>query len=313
LKLVSIVRANLFALIAASSVGFWSVPIAAQSSGPQNPPAQPQSTGETDLINADRPGIADGSTVIGAKTFQIESGVQAEFRRSEESREHTIFVPTLLRFGINSRWEARIEGNTFTRVTTFDSGNATGHTSGFAPTSIGFKYHIYNSNGDRQISLGTIVRFFPEWGSKEFRMQHATGDFRLAADWDVASSSKLSVNPNIGVGRYEDDQGRLFTAGLFAVTLNYLPTKKLNPFIDLGVQFPEASNGLAAAILDGGVAYIIGHNFQLDASIGTRVHGETAPRPFLAFGVSWRAKPSHGEHESDSGRMLPQHLYTNSK
>ena len=261
------------------------------------PTVSAQSANEPDLINADRPGIADGSTVVGPGTFQIESGIQEEFRRSGNDREHTFFIPTLLRFGIDGHWEVRIEGNTFTRVTTFDS--ASNHTSGFAPVSLGLKYHIYDSNNDRQLSLGTIVRIFPKWGSKEFRMQHATGDVRLAADWDFASSPKLSVNPNIGVGRYEDDQGRLFTAGLFAVTLNYLPTKKLNPFIDLSVQFPEASNGPATAILDGGVAYIIGHNFQLDASIGTRVHGETAPRPFLAFGVSWRAKPSHGDRWSN--------------
>jgi hypothetical protein len=66
----------------------------------------------------------------------------------------------------------------------------------------------------------------------------------------------------------------------------------------LGAQFPEAKNGKTAAILDSGVAFIIGHNLQLDASIGTRVHGETAPRPFVAFGVSWRAKLSHEEQSS---------------
>ena len=252
-----------------------------------------QSAGEPDLINPDRPGIADGSTVIGAKTFQLESGIQEEFRRSGDSREHTLFVPMLLRFGINRHWEARIEGNTFTRITTFDSANSTSHTSGFAPISMGFKYHIYNSNGDHQISLGTIVRVFPAWGSKEFRLQHVTWDVRLAADWNLAPSLKLSVNPNIGVGRYEDDKGRLFTAGLFAITLNYLPNKKLNPFIDLGVQSPEANNGKAAAILDGGVAYIIGRNIQIDASIGTGAHGETPPQPFLGFGISWRLKPFH--------------------
>src|SRR5882724_1100097 len=156
-------------------------------------------------------------------------------------------------------------------------GSSLSHTSGFAPISRGFKYHIYNSNGDHQISLGTIVRVFPAWGSKEFRLQHVTWDVRLAADWNLAPSLKLSVNPNIGVGRYEDDKGRLFTAGLFAITLNYLPNKKLNPFIDLGVQSPEANNGKAAAILDGGVAYIIGLNIQIDVSIGTGAHGLRPP------------------------------------
>jgi hypothetical protein len=157
--------------------------------------------------------------------------------------------------------------------------------------SLGFKYHIYNSKGCHQFSLGTIGRVFPTWGSKEFRAQHTTGDIRLAGDWDFAP--KLSLNPNIGVGRYEDDQGQPFTAGLLATTVNYLPAKRFNPFVDVGVQFPEAKHGPASAILDSGVALIIGQNLQLDASIGTRVHGKTGPHPFLAFGISWRAKFVH--------------------
>lgn len=251
--------------------------------------AQSQSADDQDLINADRPGIADGSTVVGAKTFQLESGVQEEFRRSGDVREHTFFAPTLLRFGISSQFEARIEGNTFTRVSTIVSPNPIDQVSGFAPVSLGFKYQFYNSNNDHQLSLGTIVRVFPTWGSNEFRTQHATGDIRLAADWQFAP--KLSLNPNVGIARYEDDEGKLFTAGLFATTLNYLPTKKLNPFVDLGIQAPEMRDGQTAAILDSGIAYIIGQNLQLDASFGTRVHGETGPRPFLAFGISWRWKP----------------------
>src|SRR5205814_6806904 len=95
---------------------------------------------------------------------------------------------------------------------------------------------------------------------------------------------KLELNPNIGVGRFEDDQGKAFTAGLFAVTLNYLPTKKLNPFLDLGVQTPETTNGNSAVIYDTGVAYILGHNLQLDVSIGSGARGSTPPHPFIGFG-----------------------------
>ena len=273
-----------------------SFPAVSQTSRPQEDHSvQAQNSADADLINPDRPGIADGSTVVGSRTLQIESGIQLEYRRNGDSREHTFFVPTLFRFGVSSHWEARIEGNTFTRVTTFDSGNLTHETSGFAPTSLGLKYQMYTSNGDHQISLGTIVRLFPTWGSKEFRTQHTTGDIRLAADWNFAPQLKLSLNPNIGLARYEDDQARLFTAGLFAITLNYLPTKRLNPFIDVGVQSPEASEARSSGILDEGVAYTIGRNLEVDASIGTRVHGVTGPRPFLAFGISWRSKLFHGE------------------
>jgi len=270
---------------------FHSASAEAQSLRPQDQSAQSQSADDDqDLINADRPGIADGSTVVGPKTFQLESGIQQESRRSGNVREHTFFVPTLLRFGINSQFEARIEGNTFTRVSTIVSANPTDQVSGFAPVSLGLKYQFYNSH---QLTMGTIVRVFPTWGSNEFRTQHATGDIRLAADWNFAPRLKLSLNPNVGIARYEDDEGKLFTADLFATTLNYLPTKKLNPFVDIGIQAPETSDGQTAAILDSGIAYIIGQNLQVDASVGTRVHGETGPRPFLAFGISWRWKPMH--------------------
>src|SRR5262245_51533315 len=141
-------------LIALVTVMFVSASSLAQSHRPQHEQSTPPPCGdEPDLINADRPGIADGSTVIGGKTFQVESGIQQEFRRSGDSREHTFFVPTLLRFGVDSHWEVRVEGNTFTRVTTSDSPETT---SGFAPLSLGFKYQIYKSNSCHQFSLGTI-------------------------------------------------------------------------------------------------------------------------------------------------------------
>src|SRR5689334_15837010 len=162
-------------LVAAILIVLWTATASAQSGSSQPDPLPQQNATEPDLINADRPGIADGSIVVGPKTFQIESGIQAEFRRNGDTREHTFFVPTLLRFGIDSRWEVRVEGNTYTRVTSFQSTTTTDQTSGFAPLSLGFKYHIYDSHNEHQISLGTIVRIFPVWGSEEFRTQHATG------------------------------------------------------------------------------------------------------------------------------------------
>jgi hypothetical protein len=252
----------------------------------QRESTQPKDSDDQDLINPDRPGIADGSAVIGAKRLQLESGLQEEFRHRGENREHTLFIPTLLRIGISNHLEARVEGNTFTRRTDFDLTDMTNHMAGLAPFSFGLKYQIEDSNGAGHPSIGAIVRLFPAWGTGDFSTHHVTGDLRLAADWDIAP--KLSLNPNVGVAVYEDDQGKVFAAGLFAVTLNYLPSKKLNPFIDMGLQIPEEKGGKTAVIVDGGVAYIVGRNIQLDASVGTGAHGQTPPRPFVSVGVSFR-------------------------
>jgi hypothetical protein len=46
-------------------------------------------------------------------------------------------------------------------------------------------------------------------------------------------------------------------------------------------------------IVDAGVAYIVGCDLQLDLSAGQNVHGVTAPKPFVAAGISLRADLFH--------------------
>jgi hypothetical protein len=239
-----------------------------------------------DLISPDRPGLADGSTVVGPNRFQIETGVQIEFRRAGDTREQKWFVPTLLRFGLAADLELRVEGNALTRLTASDPLQGALKTTGLSPTSVGMKYHLIASAGVSRPSVGVIARLFPPSGTSVFRTRHVTGDVRLAADWDFAPN--WSLNPNIGVAAYEDDVGRAYAAGLFATTLNYNPTKAVTLFVDVGVQAPEGKFGRTSVILDVGVAYIIGRNVQLDLSAGYGAAGKTPPRPFVAAGLSAR-------------------------
>ncbi|ETI65172.1 hypothetical protein C100_03715 [Sphingobium sp. C100] len=239
-----------------------------------------------DFINPDRPGIADGSTTVGLGHFQIETAIQLEYRSNGDERERTTFIPTLLRYGFSKSWEFRVEGNTFTWQRQQDP--TQGHTcsNGFAPSSIGLKYNIAEAAGSTQPSIGALVRLFPPSGSGDLRNSRTTGDYRLAADWNFAD--KWSLNPNVGVAVYEDDTKRSYTAGLFATMLNYNPSKIVNLFIDTGLQYPEKKNGRASLIFDVGAAYIIGHDIQVDLSVGTGEAGTKPPHPFLAAGFSKR-------------------------
>ena len=238
-----------------------------------------------DLINPDRPGIADGSNVIGAGRFQAEIGLQYEYHPIGEATTQLVFLPTLLRLGLTDNWELRIEGNDFTWSQT-ETGGQTSRTDGISPVSIGTKIHFIDSAGVDRPSVGAILRVFPPSGGSDFHTHRTTGDFRLTADWDFAP--ELSLNPNIGLARYEDASGRAVTPALFATTLNYNPSDVLNFFVDTGIQSAEAHHGRASVIVDGGTAYIVGRDVQLDASIGWGAVGRTAPRPFVAVGVSKR-------------------------
>lgn len=247
--------------------------------------AQPPDV-DDDYINPDRPGIADGSNVVGSGRFQVETGFQQEYRITDGSHSKTLFIPTLIRIGLDQSFEVRIEGNTYTQVRVTDSAQGGSKTHGFAPTSVGLKYHFVDSLGEQRPSVGAIFRLFPESGSGAFKTSRATGDLRVVADWDFAP--EWSLNPNVGVGFYESDDQRLFAAGLFAATLNFNPSKSLNFFVDTGVQSPETKHGRTAMIVDLGTAYIIGRDIQLDFSAGSSVAGKTPPRAFFSGGISKR-------------------------
>jgi hypothetical protein len=252
-------------------------------------PAQvtPAAADSTDLINPDRPGIADGSRVIRRGQLQLEIGVQRERRHSGDIGTTTTFVPLLLRFGVADGLEARIEGNSLTSTSTTGGGASGVRITGYSPASLGAKYEIFDAHGENRLSLGVIARVFPPTGSTDYRSHRYAEDLRLAADWDFAP--QLSLNPNVGIARLDDGQGGVFVSTLGALTLTYSPTERINPFVDVGAQTPEAPRGAAAITLDAGLGYIIGRDIQLDVSAGRGAHGSTPPHPFVAIGLSLRS------------------------
>jgi hypothetical protein len=215
------------------------------------------------LINPDRPGIADGSTTVDKGTFQIETGVE----RDDSSPERDLSTPTLLRYGLGKALELRVEGNGYQHVVNDGSG--------WAPVSIGFKSHFLEEDqATHRPSLGVIGRIFVPSGSGDSRSHHTTGDLRLAADLDL--NDRWSLNPNAGVD-FEDH----FTAAIAALTVQYNITKRLNVFVDGGYQSKPSS-----LLLDTGTAWIVNPRTQLDFSIGWGAHGTDSPNVFWSAGIS---------------------------
>ncbi len=246
----------------------------------QTPPTQ--AADDDDLIGADRPGIADSSSVIGRKHFQIETGVTYEKRRSPDGVSWDLLTPVLLRVGVNAQWEVRFETNGFGYLRQEDGSVS----RGFSPISFGFKYHFQDSKGPKKPSLGVIGRIFPASGSSAFASTMATYDVRLSADWDFAP--QWTLNPNVGWASYEDASAGRFSAFLGAVTLNYAKTSKLSYFFDTAYQSPEGKFARPSLIFDAGVAWITGKDTQWDISIGQGAAGDSPARPFVAFGFCRR-------------------------
>jgi Putative MetA-pathway of phenol degradation len=281
---LSIRRTNYTLCVLTAVVGAAST-ARAQTAAPAGQQASVQ-TEPRDLINADRPGIADGSGVLGPGILQLEVGFQREFTKEDQVRTRISFVPTLVRVGLGAGFEARVETNAYDWEKTNDVAGTT-HDSGWSPISVGAKYRIYDPDESRWPSLAVIGRVFPTSGSGAFGSHRYAGDLRLAADLDL--SSTFSLNPNVGFARYEAEGGSSFAALTLAVTLTFLPSPRVQPFVDAGFQNPADAGSPASLLIDAGVAYIIAPNLQLDVSLGKGAHGPT-PHTFVSFGVSVRTR-----------------------
>ena len=229
----------------------------------------------SDLIAADRPGLADSSTVVGKGTLQIETGVQWEKRGGETST----FFPTLFRAGLSKRLEVRVEGDTYTTIADRDL-----HESGLTPASLGVKALLA---GAEKVAAGVIASFTPAWGTGAFSDDTTSADVRFVVDWEL--SEHWSLNPNAGLAWSEGQSGH-FIPALLAMTLSYLPKDNVEWFLDAAAELPEAEGGTASLVIDAGVAYIPRQNWQFDISAGSRAHGDTGPKPFVSIGVSYRHK-----------------------
>jgi hypothetical protein len=218
---------------------------------------------DDDLINPDRPGIADGSAVVGSGVIQIETGV-------DRTRDD-LSTPSLVRYGLSKALEMRLESDGFTR--------ARGGGDDWAPVSVGAKWHFSDAP-----SLGMIVRMFVPSGTGELKQKQTTGEVRLAADFNLGE--KWSVNPNVGVA--SEIGGRRFTAGLAAMTVQYNVSERAGVFVDGAVQSPEERHGATSLQLDAGGAIVVGRDTQLDGSATWRAHGRTAPDLTLSAGISHR-------------------------
>ena len=229
---------------------------------------------EREPINADRPGIADGSQSVGRGVFQVELGVERDHFADVDV--HLLSTPLLLRYGLTAPLELRVEGNGYAHAT----GPGGLSASGWTPLSNGFKVHFLDKP-----SLGVIARYFPASGSGDFKSEHPSADLRLAGDVDL--NEKWSLNPNVGVVTRDDGDGR-FTAALAALTLQYNITKKFNVFVDGALQSPEGRGGSAAVIVDTGAVWIVGNDTQIDVEAGWGARGQSPPNVFVGAGISRR-------------------------
>lgn len=205
-----------------------------------------QTTSEAEPISADRPDIGASASTIDEGGLQLESGVSF----SREGGQYSTSFPTLLRFGLSSRWELRLESELLTlRRAGLNS---------FSDVNLGTKINFYDRGSTK---LGALLSLNIPMGPKPTR---GTLDPQLVFLWDQELSDSWSFEGNLGASLSKNDLGARFGKLSYSGSLSRAITKSVAAYVELSGFGPDNTTGRYFTALDGGLTFQVSDNFQLD-------------------------------------------------
>ena len=238
-------------------------------------PAAPQGPGP---IVPNRPGFTNGSATIAPGDALVENGLAQTRAPASAGGATTLDFPeTNLRIGLTPA----LEGD----VVLPDDFQVRHGDHGFGDGAIGVKYRFYQSKDGNTKASAAPSLSLPTHTA--FSSGHV--DPTLLLGIQTASGSRWSLASNLVLADPTVNTSGQGTQRIFTTTLSgsvaYTLTPKLSAYFDSYDVVPR--RGPSSPIADGGFAYLVSKDLQLDAEVYEGLGG-AAPVRVLAFGVSFR-------------------------
>ena len=231
------------------------------------------------LLVPDRPGLTNGSDTVAPGHLQVEIGLTrskgpsanpaAPGGASQGGGGLTTDAPeTLLRTGLNDKTELRLTLPNYL----WPSGSST---SGFTDGAIGLRRKVYQSRTLKIALTPTLTVPLKTAVTSSGHVDpslNLSGQLASGARWTLASNLILS---------YPTQSGRRLADYTGTGSATYALSGALSTFVDFSYDAPVGS--APSPIADGGFAYTLTKNTQLDLETG-RGLGGSAPTQFYGGG-----------------------------
>ena len=230
-------------------------------------------------ISADRPGFANGTSIVPERATQIESGYL--YSQVEDVKEHTL-GQLLLRYGALEKLELRLGVNSY--VSTIAPG---GDDDGFSDGSVGLKLKLYHGEqGYETLSydISAVLETSLPTGSTGYRTGRLQPSVMIVLDLAVPQGFTLS--PFTAYTLVSDDTGQYNQFG-GGVSLGVSLTERTGCFLEYYGLGKEKDRGPETThYMDGGFTFLLAENCQADIHTGLGLNGPD-PNYFVGIGLSY--------------------------
>lgn len=228
---------------------------------------------QSEPIETDRPDFTEAATVVPKGRFQIENG----FTALQERGKRTLGLPeTLIRGGVDGRWEWRLGLPNYQSVRATGAKNA----HGFGDTYLGAKIHLGPTRSGLEIALIPAV-FLPE-GKAGLRGESAAPEVKLCLAKELSERYSLS---GMLYGAWPKEDGRRNPTLQSTLSLGTALSGRLGAFTEYAGTFPRRGGGEHTA--HAGLAYRTTPDTQWDVHFGVG-QGPDGSSRFIAGGYSVR-------------------------
>ncbi|MBO6585204.1 MAG: transporter [Gracilimonas sp.] len=211
----------------------------------------------------DRPGIGNGSYVVEAGVFGLETGVQLSTGNAVNQFD---IGQMLLRFGVMENLELRALLNSYS-TQYFDRTDAVN--SGFQDLGLAAKYKLYEAE-DGQTRISTIGKISVPVGASAFTNDEIVPTLFLVGDQSLTNN--LSISSNLG---YTFGVGDLSDNWLFTLTPGFSFPNQQNLSAYAGYAGIYDGNNTNLHYAEAGLALVVNDGAQLDLNAGYEFERES--------------------------------------
>jgi len=227
----------------------------------------------------DRPDFTESASTVAPGRFQFELGYTVA--KAGDETEHD-FGELLARLGVLSWLEARLGLNSF--VLLREPGP---DQQGIQDLTVGFKALIRGASaGGSRLAprLALLGGLDLPTGSDDFGSSEVVPGAKLIAAWDVSDRVVIASNVGWAYGYAENER---YHQGIGSLVTGYSVSDPITVYVEWYGLFPENRAGGANHYLNGGFAWLLSPDLQLDWRIGAGLQ-DPDPNWFTGVGLSFR-------------------------